>query len=177
MNAACEGFRKLHERDASGELTARQFARLDRHREACPACLALARGADPLQVFQALARESRDEGFWTGTNRALRAGIREEGRLGPAESLLLLRPAYRVALAAMLVLALGLVAGVLSPSLEVPTEEPPAAVVTGMAAGEVMVPTVESIQSENATVYEMKVFGEDDQVIQVVMIFDDGIDL
>jgi hypothetical protein len=177
MNAACEGFRKLHELEASGELTARQFTRLDRHREACPSCLALARQADPLGLFQTLSQESRDDGFWAGTNRALRAGIWEEGRLGPAESLLLLRPAYRVALAAVLVLALGLVAAVLSPSLEVPPAEWPEAVVTGAAPGQVMLPTVESIQSEDATLYEMKVFGEEDQVIQVVMIFDDGIDL
>jgi hypothetical protein len=177
MNTACEGFRNLHELEQSGELTARQFARLDRHREACSSCLALARQADPLGLFRVLSQESRDDVFWTGTNRALRAGIREEGRLGPAESLLLLRPAYRVALAAVLVLALGLVAGVLSPSLEVPPAEAPEAMLAGGAPGEVMLPTVESIQSEDATVYEMKVFGEEDQVIQVVMIFDDGIDL
>ncbi len=173
MNAACEGFRKLHELEAAGELTARQFVRLDRHREACPSCLTLAQHADPLRLFQALAQESRDDGFWTGLNRALRADIREEGRaLG-----LLPRPAYRVALVAVLVLALGLVAGVLSPSLEVPPAEPPAVVETGVAPREVMLPTVEFIQSEDAMVYEMTVFGEQDQVIQVVMIFDDGIDL
>ena len=176
MNAACEGFRKLHELEAAGELTARQFVRLDRHREACPSCLTLAQHADPLRLFQPLAQESRDDSFWTGLNPALRAGIREEGRLGPAQGLLL-RPEYRVALVAVLVLALGLVAGVLSPSLEVPPAEPPAVAVTGVAPGEVMLPTVEFIQSEDATVYEMKVFGEDDQVIQVVMILDDGIDL
>ena len=51
------------------------------------------------------------------------------------------------------------------------------AVVTGAAPGELMLPTVESIQSEDATLFEMKVFGEQDQVIQVVMILDDGIDL
>ena len=49
--------------------------------------------------------------------------------------------------------------------------------VTDVAPSEVMPPTVEFIQSEDATVYEMTVFGEDDQVIQVVMIFDDGIEL
>ena len=173
MNTACEGFRKLHELEAAGTLTARQFVRLDRHREACPSCLTQAQRADPLRLFQALAQEGRDDAFWTGLNGALRAGI-EEGR---REQGLLLRPAYRVALAAVLVLALGWMAGVLSPSLEVPPEEPPAVVVTGVAPGEVTLPTVEFIQSENATIYEMMVFGEEDQVIEVVMIFDDGIDL
>ncbi len=172
MTKACERFRKLHELEAAGELTARQFVRLDRHREACPSCLTLAQHADPLRLFQALAQESRDDAFWAGSNRALRAGIAEEGRPG-----LLLRPAYRVALAAVLVLALGWMAGVLAPSLEVPPAQPPAVMVTGVAPGEVMLPTVESIRSESATVYEMKVFGEQDQVIQVVIIFDDGIDL
>ena len=104
---------------------------------------------------------------------ALRAGL-EDGRREPG---LLLRPAYRVALAAVLVLALGLVAGVLSPSLEAPPAERPEAVVMGGAPGEVMLPTVESIQSEDATLYEMKVFGLDDLVILVVMILVDGIDL
>ncbi len=176
MNTACEGFRQLHELEAAGELTARQFVRLDRHREACPSCLTRAQHADPLRLFQVLAQESRDESFWTGLNRALRAGMKEGGRPGPAQGLLL-RPAYRVALAAVLVLALGLMAGVLSPSLEVPPVEPPAVTVTGVAPGEVTLPTVEFIQSEGATVYEMTVFGEEDQVIQVVMIFDDGIEL
>ncbi len=174
MNAACEGFRKLHELEVAGELTARQFVRLDRHREACPSCLTLAQHGDPLRLFQALAQESRDDGFWMGVNRALRAGMKEGGRPGPAQGLLL-RPAYRVALAAVLVL--GLMAGVLWPSLEVPPADPPAVVVTGVAPGEVMLPTVEFIQSEDATIYEMKVFGEENQVIQVVMIFDDGIEL
>lgn len=175
MNAACERFRKLHELEAAGELTARQFVRLDRHREACSSCLTLAQHADPLRLFQALAQDRRDDEFWTGLNRALRVGITEEGRLRPPQGLL--RPAYRVALVAVLVLALGLMAGLLSPSLEVPPADPPAVLVTDVAPGEVMLPTVEFIQSEDATVYEMTVFGEDDQVIQVVMIFDDGIEL
>lgn len=177
MSSACEEFRKLYELEVSDALTARQFVRLDRHRDACPACRELAQQTEPLRLFQVLAQDSRDDGFWMGTNRALRTGISEEGRLGPGESLLLLRPVYRVALAAVLVLALGLLAAVLSPSLELPTPEPSALMVMGMAPGEVMLPTVEFIQSENARVYEMKVFGEQDQVIQVVMILDDGIDL
>lgn len=174
MNAACERFRKLHELEAAGELTARQFVRLDRHREACPSCLTLAQHADPLRLFQALAQERRDDEFWMGLNRSLRAGIAEE-RLQPPQGLLL--PAYRVALAAVLVLGLGLMAVVLSPSLEAPPADPPAVLVTDVAPGEVRLPTVEFIQSEAATVYEMTVFGENDRVIQVVMIFDDGIEL
>jgi len=177
MSAVCEGFRELHELETSGELTRRQFVRLDRHREACLSCQAQSQQTEPLRLFQVLAQDGRDDGFWLGTNRALRAGISQEGRLGPSESLMLLRPVYRVALAAVLVLALGVVAMTLSPSLELAPPESPALVVMGTAPEEVTLPTVESIQSEDARIYEMKVFGEEEQVIQVVMIFDDGIEL
>jgi hypothetical protein len=181
----CDEFRKLQALEIADELTARQFARLDRHRAACPGCAAEARRDEPLELFQALAGETRDESFWSGFQQSLHAGMQEEGRLGPSESLLLLRPAYRVALAAVLVLGLGLMAGLLAPDLEpqAPADGLPGDALAARmfpmdsAGDEIMLPTVESIESDEAMVYEMKVFGENDEVTQLVMIFDEEIDL
>ena len=38
-------------------------------------------------------------------------------------------------------------------------------------------PTVESIESPGARIYEVKLFGENERVTEVVMIVDQGIDL
>jgi hypothetical protein len=181
MRADCSEFRRLHRREVAGELSGRDFRRLDRHRAACAGCAELARQEDPLALFRPLAADRRDEAFWVGLNEAIRAGIREEGRLGPGETLRLLRPAYRVALAAVLVVIVGALALVLPPALEGPgggeATGAPEVLFTGSAPGAVTLPTVESIRSPEATVYEMKVFGEGEQVAELVMIFDEGIDL
>ena len=78
-----------------------------------------------------------------------------------------------------LVLVVGVLTLILSPQLPGPAapEVGIGQVQVSGAAGDVTLPTVESIRSEDATVYEMKVFGEGDQVTQLVMIFDEGIDL
>jgi hypothetical protein len=182
--SACDRFRALAAHEAAGTLTARQFAGLDAHRESCPGCAAEAREGEPLRLFRALRDETREPAFWAGFDHALRAGMQEEGHLGFAESLQLLRPAYRVALAAVLVLGLGLTAGLLAPEFQrqaVPDLDGSARLVqlqdTSLPEGEVLPPTVESIRSDEATVYEMKVFGEGNEVTQLVMIFDEGIDL
>lgn len=177
MTPGCAPFRRLMEIEAAGELTRRQFARLDQHRERCAECADLARAADPLRLFRRLAGDRREPEFWTGMNRGLRAALREEGRLSPSESFRLLRPIYRVAAAAVLVLTAGILALVLAPDLQPPL---PADVGIGQVLGptaETLDPTVELIRSPEATVYEMKVFGEGDRVTELVMIFDEGIEL
>ena len=171
----CAAFEALARREARGEISAREFAALDEHREACPRCAAAMRRADPLAAFRVLAAEERPEAAWTGLWEGVRAGIRAEGSLGLGEGLRLVRPSSRVAAAAVLVVGLGIAA------LAVPRLAPPAAPVA--AAPErpfvpaALHPTVESIESPGARIYEVKLFAENERVTEVVMIVDQGIDL
>ncbi len=177
MNTACRPFQKLLDLEASAGLSAREFAQLDRHRESCPECAERFRTADSLHLFQRLADDSRKPEFWSGWDLGLRTAMQEEGRLSLAESFRLLRPVYRVGMAAVVVLVAGVVALIVPPVLDVPA---PAEIRLGAIAapgGQTLEPTVEMIRSPKATVYEMKVFGDGDQVTQLVMIFDEGIEL
>lgn len=182
MSRACAGFERLMRLEASGNLTARQFARLDRHREACAACSARLAEQDPLDLFHRLVEAAPAAEWRAGMWEGIRAGIQEEGRLELGESFRLLRPAYQVGLAAVLALAVGLVALWAPPVVRSPgpTREVSGRMQrTGLPgdSAEVPLPTVESISSPGARIYEMKVFGEGDRVSELVLIFDESIDL
>jgi hypothetical protein len=172
----CRRFAALAEREASGLATRREFRSLDRHRDACAACAARLREAGPLAAFAALAAAGREPsaGLWEG----IRAGIHEEGRLGLAEGVALMRPSVRTALAAALFVALALLA-LAAPRLvprPAPAPAPPERA-AAPPAPETRRPTVESIESPDARVYEVKVFGEGDRFTDVVLIVDRGVDL
>jgi len=182
MKPTCEEVRRLRAREAVGLLTAREFAALDRHTESCSACAERHRQDDPLALFQALAAERQPASFWAGLWSGVRVGVQEEGSLGPLEGLSLLRPSYRAALAALLILGVGLLALV---TFELPgTEEPrlsaevvPASALGPLTPGAVQMPTVESIESPGARIYDLKLFGEGDEVTELVLIFDEEIEL
>jgi len=182
MKLGCDDASMLARRELEGRLTAREFASLDRHRGRCAVCGARGRAADPLALLERLREEPEPPDRWAGLWDGIRAGVHEEGRLGPGETLWLLRPAYRMAAAAAVVIGMGLAAvaalrfpGPARPDQPAPSlsaDLPPAA---GEAAS--FLPTVESIGSAEARVYDMKVFGADGQVTELVLIFDAGIDL
>ena len=167
--SGCEKFRDLRTRiDA---LTAREFAALDRHRDACDACALQDPGQDSLAMFAVLRDRRPDAVVWSGLWPRVREGIAAPNRLPGWAGPSLLRPAYRVAAAVALVIGLGLLAlGWLEPPAAPPLPAVPA--VPGPA-----VATVESIGSPGARVYDMRVIGEDDQVTELVLIFDEEIDL
>lgn len=171
----CAAFAPLARREARGEVTAREFDALDRHRESCEACAATMRSADPLVLFQRLAAGERPAVAWAGLWEGVRAGIRSEGSLGLGEGLRLVRPSARVAAAAVLVVGLA-VAALAVPRLT--PETPPVAAVPDLPVLPASLhPTVESIESPGARVYEVRLFGENERVTEVVMIVDQGIDL
>ena len=171
--SGCEKFRDLHTRlDA---LSAREFAALDRHRDTCDACALQDPGEDSLAMFAELRHRRPDPvvwtGLWEGVREGLREGIAAPDRLPGSTGLSLLHPAYRVAAAVALVIGLGLLAlGWMEPP--VAPRVPPTPAAPGPA-----VATVESIRSPHARLYDMRVIGEDDQGTELVLIFDEEIDL
>jgi anti-sigma factor RsiW len=171
----CAAFRSLAKREAKGQVSAREFAALDRHRERCARCAAAMRQDDSLAAFRALAAEERPAAAWAGLWEGVRAGIRAEGSLGLGEGLRLLSPTSRVAAAALLVVGLA-VAALAVPRLK-PQLPPVAAAPDRPVLPAVLHPTVESIQSPGARIYEVKLFGENERVTEVVMIVDQGIEL
>lgn len=173
MRPTCDDVRLLIERDAAGELTRREFLQLDRHLEGCPSCAARRRRLDPLGAFVALRGRRPADPEWAGLWEGVRAGVQGGARLGLRERLALLRPAWRLAAAAALVVTLGLVAlRVAGPAGTAPRDLPALPAGDGAALA-----TVESIGSPRARVCDLKVYGEGDQVAEVVLIFDEEIDL
>jgi hypothetical protein len=171
----CAAFEALAEREARGEISAREFAALDEHRETCSRCAAAMRRTDPLAAFRVLAAEERPAASWAGLWEGVRAGIHAEGSLGLAEGLRLVRPSSRVAAAAVLVVGLG-IAALAVPRLA-PSTVPVATVPDHPVVPAVLHPTVESIESPGARIYEVKLFGENERVTEVVMIVDQGMEL
>lgn len=171
----CAEFAALAAREARGEVSAREFAALDRHRESCARCADAMRESDPLALFRGLATEERPAAAFAGLWEGVRAGIRTEGSLGLGEGLRLVRPSSRVAAAAVLVLGLA-IAALAVPRLT-PQAPPVASAPERPVFPAVLHPTVESIQSPGARIYEVKLFGENERVTEVVMIVDQGIEL
>jgi len=172
----CAAFGRLAKLEARGEISAQEFAALDHHREGCERCARSMRSTDPLALFKGLAAEERPAASWAGLWEGVRAGIRSEGSLGLGEGLRLVRPSSRVAAAALLIVGLA-VAALAVPRLT--PQAPPVAAVpdSPVLPALVLHPTVESIQSPGARVYEVKLFGENERVTEVVMIVDQGIEL
>ena len=173
---SCDEARRLMEREQDGRIDAGGFADLDRHLESCAGCSAQREQRDPLAMFRLLSSEVAEEGAWAGLWDGVRAGMQERGQLGLREGLYLPRPVYLVAMAAALVLGVGLVALVgLGPDPDAGADLFSAGPL--FPAGSPAVATVESIDSRGARVYEMNVVGDGKQVTQLVMIFDEEIDL
>lgn len=184
---SCDAARDLLAREAGEGITAEEFARLDAHREACAACGAALRREDPLAAFASL-RDRRPEpglwlGFWDGIRTAIvdnvpvrdDVPVRDEVPVrGETPARGLRRPALAVAAAAAWVLLLGAGAWLGMRELAAPSPSVPAVVRLEAAP---TVATVESIGSASARIYDMQVIDEDNRVTELVMIFDEGIDL
>jgi hypothetical protein len=150
------------------------------HLAACRRCRGRA-AADPSRLFALLRQTSPEAGpawepFWAST--AVRAARRSRERRA--------RRAWAAASAAALVLAgalwllrggapgvapLGAAHPVNARRLETPPEAAP-----GVVAASAL-PTLESIASPGARVVNFKIFGQEDKVTEVILIFDEGIDL
>ena len=171
----CAALGTLAKREARGEISAQEFAALDHHREACSRCAGAMHRTDPLAMFGRLSEEERPAAAWTGLWEGVRAGIRAEGSLGLREGLRLVRPSSRVAAAAVLVVGLA-IAALAVPRLA-PQSPSEAAVPDRPVLPAALHPTVESIESPGARIYEVKLFGENERITEVVMIVDQGIEL
>ena len=165
----CDEFRDLLDREAAGDGTAAEFERLEQHREGCDACAVRRSAADPLAMFANLAE--RQPSSWPG----LWEGIRDEVETTPGWSRL--HPAYGLAAAAALVLALGLGALLGTGSLQTPGRWDAPVFVELPLASAPTVATVEHIVSPSARIYDMQVIDAENRVTELVMIFDEGIDL
>ncbi|MGD8376594.1 MAG: hypothetical protein PVF68_10685 [Acidobacteriota bacterium] len=172
---SCDTARDLLAREAGEGITAAEFARLDAHREACAACAAALRGEDPLALFAALRDRRPVPGLWLGFWDGIRTAIADQAPVrGNAPVRGVRRPALAVAAAAAWVLLLGAGAWLGMREIAAPSPSVPAVVRLEAAP---TVATVESIGSASARIYDMRVIDEDNRVTELVMIFDEGIDL
>ena len=165
----CQEFRDLLDREGAGDLTGAEFERLEQHREGCDPCAAIQSAADPLAMFATLAERQPES--WPG----LWEGIRDEVQRTPGWSRL--HPAYGLAAAAALVLALGLAALLGTGPPGAPGSRSAPVLVALPFASAPTVATVEHIVSPSARIYDMQVIDAENRVTELVMIFDEGIDL
>jgi anti-sigma factor RsiW len=197
----CERIRSYLDSYLEGQVPPPEARAMRLHIQRCPDCHARALQRDPLQIFAPLADEERGEAFWEGFWPSVRAGLRQaevrsSGLLG-----WLHRPGLAWAAAAVL-LVVSLLALTMpwaptpspDPSRGAPrvADLPPRAPAGGAAdasedlwpvvlasgvAGEPALPTVEEVRSPTARVLSMKVYGEDQAVMEVVLIVDEEMEL
>jgi hypothetical protein len=168
MRTSCREFRR--QMLEAHPLEAGEFARFDDHRESCAECATAFRAVDPLGLFSALAEDRPSPEIAAALEAGLREGIARADRRSR-------RTAVGLGVAAALVLMAGVTALGILPGPEAGSSREVGGPATLEPMAQIQAPTVESIDSPDARVYEMKVFGEGDRVTQLVLIFDEGIEL
>jgi len=179
---SCDRFREWKDPYLEGTLPPRRERKLDRHLVRCGACWEWFQQGDPVLGFSSLASPDRSEAFWRGWMPALREEIERRGRT-PA------RPGRRPALAYWVAVPAGLLLVLIGGWLLFRTDRfpggSPARVERpiGRAVPETVrpagypLPTLETTPSPDATVYTWHLEGRDEPPTEVILIFDESIDL
>jgi len=142
---------------------------LARHLRECAGCRTHL-GSDPSRLFASLRGVAAEpapawEGFWKEAEaRVLRAAQARRSRR-----------AWSAAAAAVLLL-IGSV-WLLRPGALAPPPDARLAAGPAAAGASTPLPTLEAIASPGARVVDFKIFGHQDQFTEVILIFDEGIDL
>jgi hypothetical protein len=176
----CQQARGFAGRFFGGELTSREERKLDRHVAGCSDCRSWFGAADPIRIFRNLQSPARDGHFWADFWPRVRADIE-----APSATWWSLgwRPAAAIATG---VLSVAILIGVwnLVRNGSTPVEAPVAERPTSAAESPAMVrrtsappPTVETYPSSDSRVFNFRLEEPAGPPTEVILIFDESIDL
>jgi anti-sigma factor RsiW len=177
----CQQARHLADRFFRGELNSREERNLDRHVAGCSECRTWFGAADPIRMFRNLESPARDGQFWADFWPRVRADI--EAPSVPATWWSLgWRPAAAIATG---VLSVAILIGVWnlvrdgSTPAEVPLAGRPASgpESSPMVRRTSAPPTVESYPSADSRVFSFRLEEASGPPTEVILIFDESIDL
>jgi predicted anti-sigma-YlaC factor YlaD len=175
----CARIRRLADRYFADGLTSREQRKIDRHLIRCPECWDWFDAADPVRIFRNLAPPAGDDRFWADFWPRIRSDI--EAPAAPAW-VLGWRPAAAVA-AGLLTVAIVVGGWALLRDTATTGEVPTAARSVDRAVSSTLVrhtaapPTVESLPSADSRVFEFQLQEPSGPPTEVILIFDESIDL